>query len=50
MQTPSSDSNIAQFESALKSITLATWNRVRSRDELTSFIDRRHTAVADIEL
>ncbi|AKM80443.1 MAG: hypothetical protein UW38_C0001G0596 [Candidatus Saccharibacteria bacterium GW2011_GWC2_44_17] len=50
METPSGDSTVAQFEDALKALTLSTWNRVRSQEELSSFIDRRHTALTDIEL
>lgn len=50
MQTPSSDSDVAQFEDALNQVAVATWNRVRSSNELTEFLDRRYTALADIEL
>jgi hypothetical protein len=50
MQTTSSDSDVANFEDALSSITLASWNRVRSSEELLSFIDTRHAALADVEL
>lgn len=50
MSNASSGSDVAQFEDALKQVTIATWNRVRSSDELTSFVDRRHAALAEIEL
>lgn len=50
MQIHSSDSDIVQFEDTLKAAALSTWNRVRSTSELSSFIDRRHAALADIEL
>jgi hypothetical protein len=30
-------------------LELATWNRERSDDELRSFINSRHAAIADIE-
>jgi hypothetical protein len=50
MPNASSDSDVAQFEDALRQVTIATWNRVRSSGELKQFIDRRHSALADIEL
>ncbi len=50
MKNTSSDSEVAQFEAALKSVTVATWNRVRSSNELQDFIERRHNALAEIEL
>lgn len=50
MQTLSGDSDIAQFEDALNQIATATWNRMRSNQELNDFIDRRHSALANIEL
>lgn len=50
MKTASSDNEIAQFEDALRQVTVATWNRVRSSNELKDFLDRRYNALADIEL
>lgn len=50
MKNASSDESIAQFEDALRQVTVATWNRVRSTDELKQFLDRRFNALADIEL
>jgi hypothetical protein len=50
MSDTSSDSNVAQFEDALRQVTIATWNRKRSSDELRRFITRRHDALADVEL
>lgn len=50
MSTEKSDSEIANFEDALNTITLASWNRVRSDEELNSFITSRHAALADVEI
>lgn len=50
MSDASSGSDVAQFEDDLKQVTIATWNRVRSSDELTSFVDRHHAALTEIEL
>lgn len=50
MKNASSDSDVVQFEDALKSVTIATWNRVRSSTELRDFVERRHNALAEIEL
>ena len=50
MSDNSSDNGVAQFEDALRQVTVATWNRVRSSEELQEFIDRRHTALADQDL
>jgi len=50
MQNASSDEDIAQFEDTLRQVTVATWNRVRSSNELKDFLDRRYNALADIEL
>ena len=50
MKNASSDENVAQFEDALRQVTVATWNRVRSSNELKDFLDRRYNALADIEL
>lgn len=50
MSDSKSDSMVAEFEDTLRQVTVATWNRVRSSDELRDFIDRRHSALADIEL
>lgn len=50
MTNASSGYDVAEFEDDLKQVTIATWNRVRSSEELTSFIDRRHAALAEIEL
>lgn len=50
MQTCISDGDVAQFEDALNAITLDTWNRTRTDEELQSFIDTHHDAVADAEV
>lgn len=50
MTNASSDENVAQFEDALSQVIVATWNRVRSSNELQEFLDRRFSALSDIEL
>lgn len=50
MKNVSSDNEVAEFEDALKSVTIATWNRVRSSNELHDFVEQRHNALAEIEL
>jgi hypothetical protein len=40
----------AQFEKAFKSISLSTWNRPRTSNELQSFLARREAATNSIEL
>ncbi len=50
MKNASSDETVAPFEDALRQVTVATWNRVRSSNELKDFLDRRYSALADIEL
>lgn len=50
MSKTNSDGEVAQFEDALNTITLASWNRVRSDEELNSFIDSRHAMLADVEI
>lgn len=39
-----------EFEHAFEVISLATWNRVRTNDELRSFIERREAVVEYVEL
>lgn len=50
MSKTNSDGEVAEFEDALNTITLASWNRVRSDEELSSFINSRHAALADVEI
>lgn len=50
MSKTNSDGEVAQFEDALSAITLASWNRVRSDEELNSFINTRHAALADVQI
>jgi hypothetical protein len=50
MKNVSSDVEVAEFEDVLKSVTLASWNRVRSTQELQDFIERHHSALTEIEL
>jgi hypothetical protein len=38
------------FEEAFDKIALATWNRPRTDEELHSFVQSRHEALADVEL
>lgn len=46
--TPSDD--VASVEDALNNITLASWDRIRSSDEINSFLHRRELATAEIEV
>ena len=50
MTHASSDEELADIEDSLGHLTLASWNRVRSSDELQGFIDRHHSAIATVEL
>lgn len=50
MTYASSEDESADFEDSLAKLTLASWNRVRSGDELQNFIDRRFMAIVDSEL
>lgn len=38
-----------QAESKLTQLVLASWNRLRSHEELDSFIARRELALAEVE-
>ena len=38
------------FEEAFRAISLATWNRPRTDDEILSFIERREAFVESTEL
>lgn len=38
-----------KFEEALDALSLASWNRPRSTNELLSFLDRREAAVEMVE-
>jgi len=40
----------AEFEEAFKAISLSTWNRPRTNDELRTFLSRREAAVKSVEL
>lgn len=40
----------SKFEEALDALSLATWNRSRSTNELLSFLDRREAAVEMVEV
>jgi hypothetical protein len=40
----------SQFEEAFKSISLSTWNRPRTNEELRSFLNRREAATHDVVL
>lgn len=50
MSDTSSDASAADLEDALREVTVATWNRVRSTTELADFVDRRHMALGNVEL
>lgn len=50
MTHASSEDEFADVEDSLGRVTLATWNRVRSSDELQDFITKRHSDVESIEL
>lgn len=50
MSSTSGDNEVADFEDALSHITLASWNRVRSDEELSSFVNTRHAALVDVEI
>lgn len=50
MSSTSSDDQVADFEDALSHITLASWNRVRTDEELNAFINTRHAALVDVEI
>jgi hypothetical protein len=39
-----------QFEEAFKAISLSTWNRPRTNEELRSFLSRREAATQSVEL
>jgi len=39
-----------QAESTLTQVVLASWNRLRSPEELDSFITRRELALAEVEV
>ncbi len=49
MKTNSSTSEV-EFETALRSINLSTWNRQRSDTEIRSFLTRRQAVVEAVEL
>lgn len=38
------------FEEAIEKITLATWNRPRTNEELRSFVSSHHDELVDVEL
>lgn len=40
----------AQFDEAFRAISLSTWNRPRTNQELRSFLSRREAAVDGVEL
>ena len=50
MSSTLNDGDIADFEDALNTITLASWNRVRTDDELKNFINSKHSALVDVEI
>ena len=39
-----------EFEEAFKAISLSTWNRPRTTNELMSFLERREAVVEAVEL
>ena len=46
--TPSDD--VASLEVALNNVTLASWDRIRSSEEINTFLHRRELATAEIDL
>ncbi len=40
----------AQFDEAFRAISLSTWNRPRTNQELRSFLARREAVVDSVEL
>lgn len=48
--TNHSNQKVTKFERALQTITLSTWNRQRTPNELQSFLARREAELSDIQL
>jgi hypothetical protein len=40
----------SQFEKEFKALSLSTWNRPRTNEELRSFLSRREAATQNVEL
>lgn len=46
---PQNKQRASKFERALDALSLATWNRTRSTDELLAFLDRREAAMEMVD-
>ncbi|MCA9334919.1 hypothetical protein KC953_02135 [Candidatus Saccharibacteria bacterium] len=41
---------VSKFEQALDALSMASWNRARSTNELRSFLDRREAVLETVDI
>ena len=41
---------VSKFEQALDALSMASWNRTRSTNELRSFLDRREAVLETVDI